>query len=70
MTTTDGARIAHIAFAVLGAVLLVAAPGAALLTWFPSTRHATYRPRGWAPFVGIGVVAAAWLVAVELFPVI
>lgn len=119
MTTTDGARVAHIAFAVLGTVLLVvgsgvtfvfgvlatflddactasdlrpggaidcrnaepakllllitplvAAPGAALLTWFPSTRHGTYRPRGWAPFIGIGLVAVAWLVAVELFPVI
>jgi hypothetical protein len=116
--TTDGARIAHTTFAVLGTVLLVVGcggtvvfgvlaaflndvcsgpnfepgqaldcgnaepvrwllfitplvvgPGAALLTWLRSTRDGRYRPRGWAPFVGLGVLAVAWILAVELYPV-
>lgn len=118
MTTTDGARIAHLTLAVLGTVLLivgcggtfvfgvlatflddvcaapnfepgqaldcgnaepaklilfstplVVGPGAVVLTWFRSARSGRYRPRSWAPFVGIGILAAAWVVAVELFPV-
>ena len=53
---------------------LVVGPGATLLTWLRTTRAGwrggRYRPRGWAPFVGIGILAAAWFLAIELYPVI
>jgi hypothetical protein len=117
--TTDTARIAHVAFAVLGTVLLVVgagvtvvfgvlaaflddacgadgfrpggaidcrnagvvryvllitplvvAPAAVPATWFRAKRDRTCRPRGWAPFAGIGVLAAAWYVAYVWFPAI
>lgn len=49
---------------------LVTGPGAVLLTWFRPMRDGTYRPRGWAPFAGIGVLAVAWFVAYEWFPAV